>query len=98
MSPHHRCRIFNGEVALLCDAFSKKEPSVFLACDGLSETFPMAWFSNGSVQREREDSRNIATAAGMVCGLHYDVASKEILPATGRIYTTIAYYCRVFQG
>jgi len=53
----------------------------------------MTWFSDGSVQRGRGDSRIVAAAAGVVCGLHYDVASEEGLPITGRGYETVPYYC-----
>jgi len=53
----------------------------------------MTWFSDGSVQRGRVDSRAIAAAAGLVYGSHYDVALEEGLPTTGRVYETVPYYC-----
>ena len=37
----------------------------------------MTWFDYGSVQRGRGDSTAIAAAAGVVYGLHYDVASRR---------------------
>jgi len=58
----------------------------------------MTWSSDGSVQRERGDSRDIAAAAGVVYGLHYDVASKKGLPSIGRMYETIPYYCSATQS
>ena len=52
----------------------------------------------GAFSGEEGDSRAIAVAAGVVYGLHYDVASKKDLLLTGHSQETIAYYCVAFQG
>ena len=52
----------------------------------------------GAFSGEGGDSRAIAAAAGVVYGLHYDVALKENMPLTRHLYETVPYYCGVFHG